>query len=101
MKKVGMSHHCSNGATVLLHARALELLLDSQSDPVSLTANSKKNTKISLEMTVVNWVRLATVKPCMALLGSKASSVFAHNFLMLFSDSQYFSDCAAIFGCEL
>jgi hypothetical protein len=124
-KKAGVSHHYSEGATVLVHAIAIALLLDSkkidifgadlplsrknytyggkssQSDPVSLMASLQKKTRIALGMTVVDLVRLAAEKVGMALLGSKAPSVFAHDFLELFCDFQYLSDCAAMFGCEL
>jgi hypothetical protein len=124
-KKVRMSHHYSEGATVLLHAIALALLLDSKKVDIfgadlplvskSYTYGGKpaevgrtsflttvlKRLRIAISIKPGALFRLASERAGAALLGSKAPSVFAHDFLDLFCDLQYLSDCGAILGCEL
>ena len=123
-QEVGMKHHYSEGATVLPHALALALLVGAKQIDIfgaDLPLVSKSHTyggkpaevgRTSFLTTVLKRLRIAiSIKPGAlfrlaseragaALLGSKAPSVLAHDFLDLFCDLQYLSDCGAILGCE-
>jgi len=124
-QKVGMKHHYSEGATVLLHALALALLVEAkqidifgadlplvrnrytyggkapQGEPGSFLATLRNRCRIALSMTPLDLFRLASENAGFALLGAKAPSVFAEDFVGLFCDLQHLSDCSAILGCKI
>jgi hypothetical protein len=117
-EKLGWSHHYSEGVTVLSHALALALMVNEiesvhiygadlplkassyvyakakQINEVKVTSPLAR-TATAFEIGPRRAYRVVTEKLALRLLGAKAPSVFALDFLPLLSDFQYLSDAAA------
>lgn len=122
--KAGLPHHYSPGMTVLAHAISIALIAGSKKITIigaDLPLNAKKyvygglnHAKFSAKKYYVKIWKLISGKYSMdallenvrfkvakVLLGDRAPSIFAQDYVELYTDFQYLADVAAILGTSI